>query len=139
MYYFIFKLLSINIGTIPNEFCSLTAITNLNIAGNQLTCYPPCLSSLSATQFQRDVTAVSGCTAEQNIGICAFIAATNIGNIKTEWSCTAAGVVTTNPCNSPRWSGITCVSGSTIISNINLMDMGIIGILIFLFFNLYIY
>ena len=44
--------------------------------------------------------------------VCSLIASTNIHALATQWSCTTAGVASTNVCN---WSGITC-SGTDIVA-----------------------
>ena len=62
--------------------------------------------------------------------MCNLIASTTIASVTaySMWSCTTAGVTSTNPC-SPLWNGIGC-SGSTVVS-ITLTQLGISGTYIF--------
>ncbi len=56
--------------------------------------------------------------------ICAFIAATNIENIYSMWSCNASGQPVTDPCN-VVWIGLKCTGSN--ISSISLSSMGLVG------------
>ena len=45
--------------------------------------------------------------------VCGMIGSTNVHALNTDWSCTTAGVSTTNPCY-PAWTGVTCSGGNIV-------------------------
>jgi len=62
----------------------------------------------------------------QDIGICAFVAATDIASITNydEWACGTSGLTTTDPCAGP-WTGVTCAAG--VVDVVDLTSEGISG------------
>ena len=103
-------------GTIPNSVCLLTHLTELQLtSGNSnpgITCGPLCVSSVSSLSVPSSI-----CVYPQDMGLCGFIAATNIQSLSgySQWSCTTLGVTTTSPCVQPYWTGLNC-SGINVVS-----------------------
>ena len=62
-----------------------------------------------------DVTITSQpiCASYQDMALCGVIAATNIGQSYSSWSCTTDGRTRTNPCDPNRgsWSSLSCANG----------------------------
>lgn len=52
----------------------------------------------------------------EDIGLCGFIAATNISSATgyNEWTCDSAGYTSSDPCGSPIWTGLTCNSAGSV-------------------------
>jgi len=73
-----------------------------------ITCAPKCLTTVTT----RNLPTVY-CQSFQDIGLCSFIAATNIASINSYslWTCDTNGVTITNPCVAPIWLGLTCSNG----------------------------
>jgi len=94
-------------GSIPNSFCGNTALSHiqLDIMLAPLECYPVCLTDSGVTVTAGSTS--SGCPSDQENGVCALVAATNIQTIDPEWACDVSGYPVTNPCASGQeWSGM---------------------------------
>ena len=102
------------IGSVPSSICQITQLHKFDISlshGNAgISCAPTCVSSVPILNVPSAI-----CPSNQSVGLCGFIAATNIHNISgySQWSCTTTGVTTTNPCS---WSGITCDGRNNVVS-----------------------
>lgn len=57
--------------------------------------------------------------------LCSLVAGTDVQQKISSWSCTANGVVSTNPCLGEGWVGVTCASGN--VSAIDWTDKDIAG------------
>ena len=86
-------------------------------------CAPLCLTTVTSNSLPSAI-----CPSPQDSALCGFIAATNIGNISTHtmWSCNSSGITSSNPCDSPLWTGLVC-DGMSIIS-LTLASIGLTGI-----------
>ena len=110
----------------PSTLCLITSLMKLYVttggSNPGVSCAPSCLSSLPASTVPSRV-----CPSNQDTGLCGLIAATNINTIASyfHWSCTTAGVTSTNPCSSQLWSGIVC-SGNNVVS-ISVNNIGLSG------------
>lgn len=62
--------------------------------------------------------------ANTDIALCGFITASSIKSM--QWSCSAAGNTTTDPCSSPVWSGLTC--SGTSVTQMQITDTGLAGV-----------
>ena len=112
------------VGSVPSQLCNDVFLTKLHVYSNPLTCYASCLTS----KLSLGVGTVPRCPTSQELGLCGFIAATNIQNSMdhTMWSCNKFGFTNSNPCLlNNHWSGIVCSNG-TIIS-ISLINKGVVG------------
>lgn len=71
-----------------------------------------------------DCSAPTRISNTSQIGICAFVAATNIAAINgnSSWQCTAAGEVTTQPCSASvaLWSGVSTCNVAGDVTGISL-------------------
>ena len=120
-------------GTIPNSVCFLSSVTDFEIndggSNPAITCSAACLSSVPIAGRAIPSTL---CVYPQDAGLCAFIAATNIQSITaySQWSCTTAGITSTNPCGSSVWQGVTC-SGVNVLS-IRMSGIGLIGNIVYI-------
>ena len=65
----------------------------------------------------------------QDIGLCGFIAATNVGSKSgySQWSCTTGGTASSSPCLTPVWPGVSC--NGTVVGGINLSSLGVTGMI----------
>lgn len=118
-------------GTLPSQLCTLTQLNTVFIWDNggslstnpHITCTLSCLSSKNGMVNNipaglTECSSSSGTPTATDIGLCAFIAATNIASISvySAWQCTSAGTVSTQPCTaSAVWSGLTC-QGSQVVA-----------------------
>jgi len=113
-------------GTVPSTLCSITSLTNINVAysgtNTGITCAPQCLTTVTTR-----ILSSTYCPTFQDDALCGFIAATNINAISgySQWSCTTLGVTTTNPCNTSSWSGLACLNGY--VGSITINGIGISG------------
>ena len=103
------------LGGISTSICQLSVLTNLRLENNpDLACIPSCLKMMSV-KLTTDVTIVSRpiCASSQDTALCGLIAATNIGQSYSAWSCTTDGRTRTNPCDPIRgsWSSLSCENG----------------------------
>jgi hypothetical protein len=80
-----------------------------------ISCYADCLSTVTTL-----VTSGYDCPTTQDIGMCGFVAATNIASISgyDEWACDTTGHTTTDPCTGP-WTGITCTGSAVTYMSVN--------------------
>ena len=77
------------------------------------------IASLFILVTQFTLTVGTSYSTLQDTSLCAFIAATNVESLFTDWSCTPSGTVTTNPCTT-FWSKVTCTSNTYIVE----LDLG---------------
>jgi hypothetical protein len=116
------------VGSIPNSFCSITALTALNIsaqAAGALKCYPLCLTTATVTSGG----AAASCPVNMEKGICGIVAATNIASLSnySKWSCNNAGYISSAVCvsGSAQWPGVGC-SGTDVV-DLTLDALGLSG------------
>ena len=73
-----------------------------------------------------DVTITSQpiCASYQDMALCGLIAATNIGQLYSAWSCTTDGRTRTNPCslNNDNWGGLNCFGGNVVSIMLSNLD-----------------
>lgn len=122
-------------GILPSQLCTMTQLTSLYIwyAGGSstnphITCTRSCLSTKTGMSYAP--AGMSQCPTAMDIGLCAFIAATNIASISgySAWQCTAAHTVVTLPCDGGTtvWTGVSCSSTGDVMG-IALNAVGISG------------
>ena len=115
-------------GTVPSEFCTLRKFSNLSfVLNDQIDCYSPCLTLFGRGNLQSGGVGMCGRngTAE---ALCAFLAATDIGSVHSDWQCDAFGVPSSFPCvDSAVWTGLTCASGEVV--SLNIINAGLNGTL----------
>ena len=130
-------------GSVPSALCSVTGLVYWDIENNPyIDCYADCLSTVpnlnanppyscsnitsipTATPTATPTAAPTTAATSTDIGLCGFIAATNIESIFSQWSCDSSGVTTTDPCD-PTWDGIACSRSEP--SEINVQGEGLRG------------
>jgi hypothetical protein len=111
------------LGTVPSGLCSISGLTKFDFSFNPLiSCYADCLSTVTTL-----VTSVYDCPpTTQDIGMCGFIAATNVASKSgyDEWACDTTGFTSSDPCVGP-WTGVTCTSSA--VTNMTLYNEGLTG------------
>lgn len=125
---------NIFIGYISSNLCTMSNLNTLYFnENNQLSCYSNCLNTISNKNYG---TVRNGCATNQDIAICSFIAATNINSIFSQWSCTTAGIVSTNPCDSNMgssvWQGILCINDEIFSIMLSSTPITLMGIFIYI-------
>ena len=112
------------LGSVPSQLCNDVLLNTLQFQTNPLTCYASCLTSKSGL----NAGSVPRCPTSQELGLCGFIAATNIQSKSgySMWSCDVNGLPTSDPCgNSPTWLGLSCSGGA--VTSISLNSIGLSG------------
>ena len=107
---------------------SLQYLDVINGGSNpSVSCAPACVSSVTTKSVPATVCPVP---SSQDIGLCGFIAATNIQSISgySQWSCSVFGISSAAACTAPIWAGITC-SGGNVVSIIA-VSVGLTGSLL---------
>ena len=110
------------LGAIPYEICQMSSLYNLEIAnsGNTgLTCTPVCVSSILGTLECPSTY----CPTEEDNGLCALIAATNVASLIAGWGC-SGGYTSSPPCS---WWNLICDGGGNVVA-ITFGTLGVSGI-----------
>mgnify|MGYP003386696731 CR=1 FL=1 len=97
-------------GSVPYSLCGISSLTIIIVAstGNPgLTCSARCLSSVATHNLPSTY-----CLGGMDMALCGIVAATNVASQYTGWSCETDGLVSSDPCVAPWWSGVTCTSGA---------------------------
>lgn len=129
-------------GMLPSQLCTMAQVTTVmiwNTGGGSstnphITCTRSCLSSKNGMSGNvpaglAECSSTSGTPTATDIGLCAFIAATNIAFISgySAWQCTSAGTVSSQPCtaSSSVWSGVTCQG--VIVTGLSITSLSMTG------------
>ena len=71
---------------------------------------------------------MNACAVSSMDPICGFVAATNVEELSSQWSCNTTGMPETDPCGSPNWHGINCDSDN-LVTSISFSERNLTGTL----------